>query len=232
MKSGNVVRGPTLISEYDIHLFKEGNFFKLYDKLGAHILAIEGKIGTHFALWAPNAKNVSVVGDFNGWKPGEHPLAVRWDGSGIWEGFIPGIAKGTLYKFHIVSKYRKYKVDKGDPFGFLWEISPHTATVVWDLDYKWGDEEWMMNRKKHNDLRAPLSVYEIHLGSWRRSPDKRNQYLTYRDIAPLLIEYVKDMGFTHVEFLPVMEHPFYGSWGYQIVGYFAPTSRYGTSPTS
>jgi len=228
MKSGNVVRGPTLISEYDIHLFKEGNFFKLYDKLGAHILAIEGKIGTHFALWAPNAKNVSVVGDFNGWKPGEHPLAVRWDGSGIWEGFIPGIAKGTLYKFHIVSKYRKYKVDKGDPFGFLWEISPHTATVVWDLDYKWGDEEWMMNRKKHNDLRAPLSVYEIHLGSWRRSPDKRNQYLTYRDIAPLLIEYVKDMGFTHVEFLPVMEHPFYGSWGYQIVGYFAPTSRYGT----
>jgi 1,4-alpha-glucan branching enzyme len=228
LKPENIVHGPTLISEYDIHLFKEGNFFRLYEKLGAHILTIEGKKGTHFALWAPNAKNVSVVGDFNDWKPGVHPLAVRWDGSGIWEGFIPGLAKGSLYKFHIVSKYRKYKVDKGDPLGFLWEISPRTATVVWDLDYEWGDREWMMNRKKHNDLHAPLSLYEVHLGSWRRSPDKRDQYLTYRDVAPLLIEYVKHMGFTHVEFLPVMEHPFYGSWGYQIVGYFAPTSRYGT----
>ena len=228
LKPENIVHGPTLISEYDIHLFKEGNFFRLYEKLGAHILTIEGKKGTHFALWAPNAKNVSVVGDFNGWKSGAHPLAVRWDGSGIWEGFIPRLAKGSLYKFHIDSKHRKYKVDKGDPLGFLWEISPRTATVVWDLDYVWKDREWMMNRKKHNDLHAPLSVYEVHLGSWRRAPGKRDQYLTYRDVAPLLIEYVKHMGFTHVEFLPVMEHPFYGSWGYQIVGYFAPTSRYGT----
>jgi 1,4-alpha-glucan branching enzyme len=228
LKPGNIVHGPTLISEYDIHLFKGGNFFKMFEKLGAHLMTVQGKEGTHFALWAPNAKQVSVIGDFNGWKPDTHPLAVRWDGSGIWEGFIPGLGKGALYKFHIVSKYRKYKVDKGDPFGFFWEISPRTATVIWDLDYEWGDSEWMTNRKKHNDLHAPLSVYEVHLGSWRRTPGKRNHHLTYRDIAPLLIEYVKDMGFTHVEFLPLMEHPFYGSWGYQIVGYFAPTSRYGT----
>ncbi len=227
-KAGKVIHGPTLLSEFDIHLFKEGNLLKIFEKLGAHILTVEGKKGTHFALWAPNAKEVSVIGDFNGWNPDTHPLAVRWDGSGIWEGFIPGLRKGALYKFHIVSKYRKYTVDKGDPFGFFWEISPRTATVIWDLDYEWGDSEWMMNRKMYNDLRAPLSVYEVHLGSWRRDPDKRNQHLNYRDIAPLLIEYVKDMGFTHVEFLPLMEHPFYGSWGYQIGGYFAPTSRYGT----
>jgi 1,4-alpha-glucan branching enzyme len=227
-KAGEVIHGPTLLSEYDIHLFKEGNFFKMFEKLGAHIMTAEGEKGTHFALWAPNAKGVSVIGDFNGWNPDTHPLAIRGDGSGIWEGFIPGLGTGSLYKFHIVSKHRKYKVEKGDPLGFCWEIAPRTATVIWDLDYQWEDKEWMMNRKEHNDLYAPLSVYEIHLGSWRRAPDKRDQYLTYKEIAPLLIDYVKDMGFTHVEFLPLMEHPFYGSWGYQIVGYFAPTSRYGT----
>jgi 1,4-alpha-glucan branching enzyme len=228
LKVGKIIHGPTLLSEYDTHLFKEGNFFRLYEKLGAHLMTLEGVEGTHFALWAPNAKKVSVVGDFNGWKTDSHPLAIRWDASGIWEGFIPGVTKGSLYKFHIFSKYRKYKVDKGDPLGFCWEISPRTSTVIWDLDYQWEDGEWMMNRKQHNDLHAPLSVYEVHLGSWRRSSEESHRFLTYREIVPYLVEYVKDMGFTHVELLPVMEHPFYGSWGYQIVGYFAPTSRYGT----
>jgi 1,4-alpha-glucan branching enzyme len=227
-KVGDVIHGPTLLSEYDIHLFRQGNFFKMFEKMGAHTMTIDGEKGTHFALWAPNAKEVSVVGDFNGWKPGTHPLAIRWDGSGIWEGFIPGLGKGSLYKFHIVSKHRKYKVDKGDPLGFCWEISPKTATVIWDLDYRWEDADWMSNRKRHNALRSPLSVYEVHLGSWRRSSEENKRFLTYREMAPFLVEYVKDMGFTHVEFLPVMEHPFYGSWGYQTVGYFAPTSRYGT----
>ncbi len=223
-----VIHGPTLLSEYDIHLFKEGSLFKLFEKLGAHPMTLEGETGAYFAVWAPNAKSVSVVGDFNEWKPDSLPLAVRWDGSGIWEGFVPGIEKGSLYKFHIVSKRRKYKVNKGDPLGFYWELSPRTASVVWDLDYKWEDGEWMKSRQKLNDLRAPLAVYELHLGSWRRALDEGHRVLTYREIAPYLVEYVKDMGFTHVELLPVMEHPFYGSWGYQTVGYFAPTSRYGT----
>ncbi len=228
MNKKNIIHGPSLLSEYDIHLFKEGNQLRLFEKLGAHPVAAEGEQGIHFAVWAPNAKSVSVVGDFNEWKPDSFPLGVRWDGSGIWEGFIPGIGKGSLYKFHIVSKQRGYKVDKGDPLGFYWELSPRTASVVWDLDFDWKDEEWMTNRQRHNDLRAPLSVYEVHLGSWRRAMDESHRILTYREIASILVDYVKDMGFTHIEFLPVMEHPFYGSWGYQTVGYFAPTSRYGT----
>ncbi|MGB6867647.1 MAG: 1,4-alpha-glucan branching protein GlgB [Candidatus Aminicenantaceae bacterium] len=227
-KIGQVVLGPTLFTDYDIHLFKEGNAFRLYEKLGAHGMSVDEQKGVYFALWSPNAKKVSVIGEFNEWNSQTHPLGIRWDGSGIWEGFIPDLEKGVLYKFHIASKYHKYTVDKGDPFGFLWEISPRTATVVWDLDYDWGDNEWMTNRKKHNDLHGPLSVYEVHLGSWRRSPKDRGRLLSFREIAPPLVEYVKNMGFTHVEFLPMMEHPFYGSWGYQTVGYFAPTSRYGT----
>lgn len=227
-KIGQVVLGPTLFTDYDIHLFKEGNAFRLYEKLGAHGMSVDEQKGVYFALWSPNAKKVSVIGEFNEWNSQTHPLGIRWDGSGIWEGFIPDLEKGVLYKFHIASKYRKYTVDKGDPFGFFWEISPRTATVVWDLDYDWGDNEWMTNRKKHNDLHGPLSVYEVHLGSWRRSPKDRGRLLSFREIAPPLVEYVKNMGFTHVEFLPMMEHPFYGSWGYQTVGYFAPTSRYGT----
>ncbi len=227
-KIGPVVLGPTLFTDYDIHLFKEGNAFRLYEKLGAHGMSVDEQKGVYFALWSPNAKRVSVIGEFNEWNSQTHPLGIRWDGSGIWEGFIPDLEKGVLYKFHIASKYRKYTVDKGDPFGFFWEISPRTATVVWDLDYDWGDNEWMTNRKKHNDLHGPLSVYEVHLGSWRRSPKDRGRLLSFREIAPPLVEYVKNMGFTHVEFLPMMEHPFYGSWGYQTVGYFAPTSRYGT----
>jgi 1,4-alpha-glucan branching enzyme len=218
----------SLLTDHDIYLFKEGNHFRLYDKLGAHVVRVGGKEGTHFAVWAPNAKGVSVVGDFNGWNPASHPLGVRWDGSGIWEGFIPGLGRGAVYKYHIVSKYRRYRVDKGDPFAFLWEVPPKTASVVWGLDYQWGDQEWMRSRRRANSLGAPLSIYEVHLGSWRRVPEEGHRSLTYREMARPLAEYVKGSGFTHVEFLPVMEHPFYGSWGYQVVGYFAPTARYGT----
>lgn len=184
--------------------------------------------GTYFAVWAPNAESVSVTGDFNGWKPKSHPLGVRWDGSGIFEGFIPNVGKGTLYKYHIVSKFNKYKVNKGDPLAFYWETPPKTASIVWDLNYEWNDAEWMNNRNKYNSLNNPISVYEVHLGSWRRVSEENNRFLTYRELAKELAEYVTDLGFTHVEFMPVMEHPFYGSWGYQITGYFAPTSRYGT----
>lgn len=225
---GSVVHGPTLFSDYDIYLFKQGSSFQLYEKMGSHPMTVEDKEGAHFAVWAPNAERVTVIGDFNDWDPEAHSLAVRWDGSGIWEGFIPGMGKGDLYKFHIVSRKRKYRVDKGDPFGFYWEISPRTASVVWDLDYEWKDEEWMAARSQRNALDSPLSVYEVHLGSWRRIPEEKNRVLNYKELASQLVEYVKDMGFTHVEFLPVMEHPFYGSWGYQVGGYFAPTSRYGS----
>lgn len=226
-KTGTVVHGPSLFTDYDIYLFKEGSSFNLYEKLGAHPMTVSSKEGTYFALWAPNAKHVSVIGNFNEWDPEAHPLEVRCDGSGIWEGFIPGAGKGALYKFHIVSNYQNYQVDKGDPFGFYWETSPHTASVVWELEYKWKDNGWMKHRRERNALNSPLSIYEVHLGSWRKDPEEDKRFLSYREIAPYLVEYVKEMGFTHVEFLPVMEHPFYGSWGYQIIGYFAPTSRYG-----
>ncbi|MBN2409923.1 MAG: 1,4-alpha-glucan branching protein GlgB [Candidatus Aminicenantes bacterium] len=224
---GGVIHGPTRLTEQDIYLFREGNQFRLYDKLGSRPMSVGDQEGYHFAVWAPNAKEVSVVGGFNGWDKKAHPLAVRWDGSGIWEGFIPGLRKGELYKYHIVSRYRDYEVDKGDPFSYYWELSPRTASVAWDLDYRWGDEEWQRRRARHNAPDAPMSVYEVHLGSWRRAPKENKRFLSYRELAPYLVDYVKDMGFTHVEFLPVMEHPFYGSWGYQVVGYYAPTSRYG-----
>ncbi|UCG92860.1 MAG: 1,4-alpha-glucan branching protein GlgB [candidate division WOR-3 bacterium] len=227
-KVGSVVHGPSLLTEHDIYLFKEGNHFQLHEKLGSHIMTFEGKEGTYFAVWAPNAERVSVIGDFNDWNPNAHPLAVRWDGSGIWEGFIPGVEKGALYKYHIESKYHNYKADKGDPFALYWEISPRTASLVWDLDYEWDDGVWMKNRRMHNRLDAPLSIYEVHLGSWRKAVEEDNRFLTYREIARQLVDYIKQMGFTHVELMPVMEHPFYGSWGYQIIGYFAPTSRFGT----
>ncbi len=222
-----VVLGESLLTDYDIHLFKEGNHFHCYEKLGAHPTTFKNEHGTFFAVWAPNARSVSVIGDFNGWNPRAHPLGVRWDSSGIWEGFIPHLEAGALYKYHIVSNHNNYAVDKGDPFAFYWEIAPRTASVIWHLDYTWGDSEWMQNRHVHNRLSAPFSIYEVHLGSWRRVPEEQNRFLTYREIAPYLAAYVADMGFTHVELLPVTEHPFYGSWGYQTLGYFAPTSRYG-----
>ncbi len=223
----NVIHGPSLLTDYDVHLFKEGNHFRIFEKLGSHVMTVDGTEGVHFAVWAPNARTVSVIGDFNGWNTESHALAVRWDGSGIWEGFIPGLKTAERYKYHIVSNSNGYRVDKGDPFGFHWEIAPRTASCVWNLTYDWGDEDWMANRHKKNSLEAPMAIYEVHLGSWRRAPDDSNRYLDYREIARDLVPYVKEMGFTHVEFLPVMEHPFYGSWGYQTGGYFAPSSRYG-----
>jgi 1,4-alpha-glucan branching enzyme len=218
----------SLLTDQDIYLFKEGSHFNLHDKLGSHLISLDGVQGAYFALWAPNAEKVSVMGDFNQWNTDSHPLKMREDGSGIWEGFIPGISHGFAYKYHLVSKYNHYRVDKGDPFAFRWESPPKTASMLWDLSYRWGDEEWMQNRYKANALNAPWAIYELHLGSWRRIPEEGDRFLTYREMAPYLVNYVKEVGFTHVEFLPVMEHPFYGSWGYQTIGYFAPTGRYGT----
>ncbi len=218
--------GESLITDDDIYLFKQGNHFCLYDKLGSHPGEVRGEKGAHFAVWAPNAARVSVVGDFNGWHQETHPLTPRRDESGIWEGFLPGVGKGDCYKYHIVSSQDAYEVDKGDPFSFFWEEPPRTGSRVWEPEYEWGDDAWMRERREQNALDRPVSVYEVHLGSWRRG--EGNRYLSYREMADLLVEYVKEMGFTHVEFLPVMEHPFYGSWGYQTVGYFAPTSRYGS----
>ncbi|MGQ9571880.1 MAG: 1,4-alpha-glucan branching protein GlgB [Dehalococcoidia bacterium] len=224
---GRVIYDVTLLTDDDLYLFNEGSHLRLYDKLGAHHLSVAGQEGTYFAVWAPDAERVSVVGDFNGWDRGSHALRPRGQ-SGIWEGFIPGVAKGALYKYHIASRYRGYHVEKADPFAFRAEVPPKTASVVWDLDHSWGDEDWLARRRSHNALGAPIAIYEVHLGSWMRAPEEGNRFLTYREIAPKLADYVQQMGFTHVEFLPVMEHPFYGSWGYQTTGYFAPTSRYGT----
>jgi 1,4-alpha-glucan branching enzyme len=218
----------SLFTDHDIYLFKRGQHFRLYEKLGAHSMTVDDILGTLFAVWAPNASKVSVIGDFNGWDTRSHPLQLRSDGSGIWEGFVSNINPGDLYKYHIISNYNNHKVDKGDPFAFYWEISPKTASVVCDLNYEWHDKTWIKDRHKYSELNSPHTIYEVHLGSWRRVPEENNRFLTYREIAHALAPYVKEMGFSHVEFLPLMEHPFYGSWGYQTLGYFAPTSRYGT----
>ncbi|GAB4257142.1 MAG: 1,4-alpha-glucan branching protein GlgB [Thermoleophilia bacterium] len=219
---------PTsLLTDDDLYLFNEGSHLRLYEKLGAHPLTVKGVAGTHFAVWAPNAARVTVMGDFNGWDREATPLRPRAQ-SGVWEGFVPGVGRGALYKYHVVSRYGDYRVDKADPFGVLHETPPRTASVVWELDYTWGDQEWMRGRGGRNALGAPLAIYEVHLGSWRRDPADPGRLLTYRELAPRLAEHVQTLGFTHVEFLPVMEHPFYGSWGYQTTGYFAATSRYGS----
>jgi 1,4-alpha-glucan branching enzyme len=217
----------TLLSDNDLHLFNEGTHYRLYEKLGAHPITSEGTEGTYFAVWAPNARQVSVIGDFNGWDKTSHLLRPRGQ-SGIWEGFIPGISSSTLYKYYIISHRRNYRVEKADPLAFHNEVPPKTASLVWNLDYTWSDQNWMEKRKSNSALDAPISIYEVHLGSWRRVPEEGNRSLSYRELAPQLAEYVQQTGFTHVEFLPVMEHPFFGSWGYQTTGYFAPTSRYGT----
>ena len=226
-KQNQAVKHFSLLTDHDIYLFKEGTHFRLYNKLGAHLTTVDGIDGTFFAVWAPNAERVSLVGDFNGWDQASHPLTPRQDDSGIWEAFVPGLGQGTIYKYHIDSRHNDYSVNKGDPFAFFWELPPNTASVVWDLDYDWGDDAWRRKQHEHNRLNAPHSIYEVHLGSWRRDPSDPDRLLSYRELAPMLVEYVKEMGFTHVEFLPVMEHPFYPSWGYQTGGYFAPTRRYG-----
>ena len=223
------ISSHSLLTDHDIYLFKEGSHFRLHRKLGSHIVALEdGRVGTFFAVWAPNAERVSVMGDFNGWDEESHPLNPRWDGSGIWETLIPDVSMGVAYKYHIVSRHDSYCVDKGDPFAFRWECPPKTASMVWDLEYEWADQEWLQDRWARNSLDAPWAIYELHPGSWRRVPEEGNRPLTYREMAPYLVQHLLETGFTHVEFLPVMEHPFYGSWGYQTTGYFAPTSRYGT----
>jgi 1,4-alpha-glucan branching enzyme len=211
----------------DLYLFNEGSHLRLYQKLGAHPMTFEGREGTHFAVWAPDARQVSVVGDFNGWDKTSHPLSPQGQ-SGIWEGFVPGVTKGEVYKYHIESRYRGYRVDKADPFAFYSEIPPRTGSVVWDTDYAWRDRGWLEKRRRRNSLEAPIAIYEVHLGSWHRVPEEEHRPLSYRELAPRLADYVSQMGFSHVEFMPVMEHPFDGSWGYQVTGYFAPTSRFGT----
>jgi 1,4-alpha-glucan branching enzyme len=216
------------LTDYDLYLFGEGTHLRVYEKLGAHPGEVDGRLGVHFAVWAPNAERVSVVGDHNGWDPRSHPMQSRAN-SGLWETFVPDIGTGALYKYHIESRENGYQVDKADPYGYAAEIRPHTASRVWDLAaYSWGDQEWMKNRRTKNSLESPISIYEAHLGSWRRVPEEGNRWLTYREMAVQLGDYVYDAGFTHVEFLPVTEHPFDGSWGYETIGYFAPTSRFGT----
>ena len=224
-KVGNILQSS--LSEFDLYLLAEGTHNRAYEKLGAHLSERDGRGGVHFAVWAPNAERVSIVGDFNQWNSATDLM--RPSSAGVWEGFVPDIGPGAVYKYHVVSRDRRYAVDKADPYGFAAEIRPRTASRVWDLhDYSWLDNSWMANRAKNNSLNSPISIYEMHLGSWMRVPEDNNRWLTYREMAPLLADYVHDAGFTHVQFLPIMEHPFDGSWGYQIIGYFAPTSRFGT----
>jgi len=222
-----VAADQSWLSEDDLHYFNEGTHYRLYEKLGAHPTTQKGTRGTHFAVWAPNARRVSVIGNFNNWTPGEHPLHPRGK-SGIWEGFLPGIDTGTVYKYHIESQHHGYQVDKADPFGFMHETPPATASIVRPLDYQWTDDQWMAERAGRQAIDRPISIYEMHLGSWMRVLEEDNRSLTYRELAPRLAEHLTETGFTHVEFMPVMEHPFGGSWGYQVTGYFAPTSRFGT----
>jgi len=216
----------SLFTDFDIHLFRSGKHFKLYEKLGAHLATFKKQEGTYFAVWAPNARSVSVIGNFNYWNNNDHKLTPRWDESGIWEGFFPGIGKGEVYKYAIHSNTGEY-LEKADPFAFYAEVAPNTASIIWDHNYQWKDKVWLNERKKQADKVKPYSVYEVHIGSWKRKFDDGNRSLSYKELASELVNYVKDAGFTHVEFLPVMEHPFFGSWGYQLTGYFAPTSRFG-----
>jgi len=217
----------SLLTDHDLYLFNEGSHIRLYRHLGAHRHVVNGTNGINFAVWAPNAEKVAVMGNFNNWNLNSHPMQPQGQ-SGIWETFIPHLQPGEPYKYHVVSRFNDYKTDKADPFAFYAETPPYTASKTWDLDYDWNDEKWMAARRSHNSHRSPMSIYEVHLGSWRRVPEDGNRFLSYREIAKPLADYVNELGFTHIEVLPLTEHPFYGSWGYQTTGYFAPTSRYGT----
>jgi 1,4-alpha-glucan branching enzyme len=212
--------GADTLTPGDIYWFKEGTHVRLYEKLGCHLTSD----GARFAVWAPNARAVAVIGEFNGWNRSAHPLAPRWDESGIWEGFVAGVRAGHTYKY-LIETGNGETLEKADPFAFLAETPPATASRAWSLEYGWGDGEWMAQRGKRNALDAPMSIYEVHLGSWRR--DGAGESLPYREAAGQLAQYLTESGFTHVELMPLTEHPFYGSWGYQTTGYFAPTARYG-----
>ena len=217
----------SLFTDFDIFLFKQGKHYKLYEKFGAHEVVVNDKRGCFFAVWAPAASHVSVIGNFNGWQKESHPMQSRGDESGIWEVFITGIHLGEVYKYFIINAQTGEQLEKFDPYALFAEEPPKTASVFSNIDYTWQDQEWMKLRKNKN-LQSPISVYELHFGSWRRVPEENNRSLTYREMAAWLVPYIKETGFTHVEFLPITEHPFYGSWGYQTVGYFSPTSRYGS----
>jgi 1,4-alpha-glucan branching enzyme len=221
-----MVKSHSLLTEFDIFLFRTGKHTRLYQKLGSHLTKFEDEDGCLFSVFAPSAEKVYVIGDFNNWTPDEEYLLLpRWDNSGIWEGFIPDIKQGDLYKYHVISVNRGLKFDKIDPFAFHFQTPPLHSSIVWDIDYKWKDKKWMDTRKKKNELNSPYSIYEVHLGSWRKY--ENGNPFTYKLMTVELVEYVKEMGFTHVELLPVMEHPYEPSWGYQVTGFFAPTSRFG-----
>ena len=217
----------SLLTEFDVALFISGKHFRLYEKMGAHLLTLNDIPGTYFAVWAPNAKQVNVIGNFNKWDKTSHKLYNRWDASGIWEGFIPHVGKGEVYKYAIVG-FDGVLLEKGDPYATKWEHRPKNASVVWDTEYVWKDKSWLSKRPKLNSLDQPMSVYELHLGSWKRDPSEPERVLTYKEIAASLVPYVVEMGFTHVEFMPIMEYPYFPSWGYQVTGYFAASSRHGT----
>jgi 1,4-alpha-glucan branching enzyme len=217
----------SLLTASDLHWFNEGTHTQIYQKWGAHPARDGSREGTYFAVWAPNARSVSVIGEFNDWTAGASRLRPR-ESSGVFEGFVPGAQRGMLYKYHIESSATYYAVNKADPVGFWHEVPPGTASRIWDLDFDWADAEWLRDRGPALALDAPVSIYEVHLGSWQRVPEEGARSLTYREAAPKLIDYVRDLGYTHVEFLPLTEHPFYGSWGYEPTGLFAPTARYGS----
>lgn len=213
-------------TDFDIDLFKSGKHYRLYEKFGSHVTTVDGVEGTYFAVWAPSAKSISVIGDFNFWTEDEHLLKVRWDSSGIWEGFIPGVHHGATYKYKIRSSHNNVVTEKADPYARRCEHPPRTASIVYDYKPKWSDKKWMESRARNNALDAPYSVYEVHLSSWKKKVEE-NRSLSYHELALDLVAYAKEMQFTHIEFMPIMEYPYDPSWGYQITGYFAPTARFG-----
>src|SRR6266568_3778046 len=224
---------PSIFSDFDLYLFGQGKDYRIYEKMGAHPRTVHGVAGVHFAVWAPNALAVSVIGDFNGWSRIANPMHLRHQDLGVWECFVPGVQVGALYKYAIYSRFNNYSVDKTDPYGFAAELRPLTASVVADIhQHQWRDSDWMQQREQRQQLSSPISIYEVHLGSWRHVPERHQEgnpeedrFMTYRELAHALAAYVKEMGFTHVELLPITEYPYDGSWGYQVTGYYAPTSR-------
>jgi 1,4-alpha-glucan branching enzyme len=227
---------PSIFSDFDLYLFGQGKHYHIYEKMGAHLRTVEGVMGVNFAVWAPNAQAVSVIGDFNDWQRGVTPMHLRHIDLGVWECFVPGLGVGTVYKYSIISRFHNYMVDKTDPYGFAAELRPQNASIVADIQrHQWQDETWLQQRNQRQQFSSPISIYEVHLGSWRHVPERHQEgaaeedrFMTYRELAPALAAYVKDMGFTHVELLPITEHPLDASWGYQVTGYYAPTSRFGT----